>query len=449
MTDVMDTDVGMRAFKAMNRQEGQYALLLDENFDIIWQSDTLTGVLGHLDVVGRNGTEFIHPDDLELAVQTMVQVNEGGELYRQDDARYAPAAADIRVIDVHGVWHTMEVTIFNYLDDEEVGAVLCTCKMVRDRSDVARSIELLATGADMEEVLAVVARLADRSVGESTRVAIGWRDNGQVFITSAPGEPVLDARLAQAADLVWTLDLREPTIIDDLGDARLGGLGDLAADHGYRAAYLIPVEAPTGNEIIGAMVLWGRSTVDFDSSMQSPIHVAVRLAALAIADSRSKRALRWAASHDPLTGLPNRAEFGRRLDAIARTDIVLLYIDLDDFKPINDIYGHPVGDVVLVEVGRRMLGVLGPDDFVGRLGGDEFAVVCVGAGLQRGRRVADRIVTEIRRPITANGVALRIGASVGVAEGAQPLIPAVLVQRADEALYAAKHSGKNMVRVAS
>jgi diguanylate cyclase (GGDEF)-like protein len=445
----MDSDVGQRAFRAMNRQEGQYTLLLDENFDIIWQSDTLTGVLGYVDVVGRNGTEFIHPDDLEIAVATMVHVNEEGDLYRTDDARYAPAAADIRVIDVHGVWHTMEVTIFNYLDDPEIGAVLCTSKMVRDRSDVGRSIELLATGADMEDVLAVVCRLADRSVGESTHVAVGWRDNGQVFITTPAGESTVDERLAQAAELVWTLDLREPTTIDDLDDPRLGGLGELAVAHGYRAAFLVPIEAPTGNEIIGAMVLWGCSTVDFDSSMQAPIHVAVRLAALAIADSRSKRALRWAASHDPLTGLANRAEFGRRLDAIAQTDIVLLYIDLDDFKPINDIYGHPVGDTVLVEVGRRISAVLGPADFVGRLGGDEFAVVCASSGLQRGRRVADRIVAEIRRPILANGVALRIGASVGVAVGAQPLIPAVLVQRADEALYAAKHSGKNTVRVAS
>ena len=88
--------------------------------------------------------------------------------------------------------------------------------------------------------------------------------------------------------------------------------------------------------------------------------------------------LRWAASHDPLTGLANRAEFARRLDEAADGELVLLYIDLDDFKPINDAYGHPVGDIVLKEVGRRIADVIGPDDTVGRLGGDEFAVVCAG-----------------------------------------------------------------------
>jgi len=438
-----------RAFRAINRQEGQYALLLDEQFDIIWHSDTLTGVLGYENVCGRNGTEFIHADDLELALTTMVQVNQAGDLYSQNDARYAPAGADLRVIDVHGVWHTMEVTLYNYLDDPEIRAVLCTSRMVRDRSDVGRSIEMLATGADMESVLGVVARLADRSVGETTRVALAWREGNSIHTALADDETVLSVELARTAGLVWSEGLRAPLLIDDLDDPRLGGVGAAAAKEGFRACQLVPIEAPSGDDIIGAMILWGVSTIDFDTSMQSPLHVAVRLAALAIADSRSKRALRWAASHDPLTGLANRAEFGRRLDAMSSTDIVLLYIDLDDFKPINDAYGHPVGDMVLVEVGRRISAVLGPDDFVGRLGGDEFAVVCATPELARGRQVADRIVAEVRRPIIANGTALRVGASVGVAMGAQPLIPALLVQRADEALYAAKHSGKNIVRIAS
>jgi diguanylate cyclase (GGDEF)-like protein len=437
-----------RAFKSLNRQEGQYALLLDEAFDIVWHSESLTGVLGFDDLRGRNGIDFVHPDDLELALGTMILVNKGDDLYSHDDARYAPAAADVRLIDVHGVWHIFEVTLYNYLDDPDVRAVLCTCKLVRDRSDLATSIELLSTGEPMEKVLPFVARLADRSVGSTTRVAIAWRDGGRAHVVTAPDEHVMDPVLAGAAELVWTLGIRTPITIDDLNDRRLGGVGAVAAEHGFRAAYLVPINAPSGDEIIGAMILWGVTSVDFDTELHTPIHVAVRLAALAIADSRLKQKLRWDASHDPLTGLINRGAFEGRLDALAGIDIVLLYIDLDDFKPINDIYGHPVGDKVLIEVGKRITRVLGTADFVGRLGGDEFAVVCVTDDLVHGRSVADRIVAEIRKPIMTNGVALRIGASVGVAVGAQPLIPAVLVQKADEALYAAKHSGKNTVRVA-
>ena len=224
-------------------------------------------------------------------------------------------------------------------------------------------------------------------------------------------------------------------MVTDLDDPMFDGAGDVARVAGYRGAFIVPIEAPTGPEIIGAMVAWGASTVDFAAPTQSPVHVALRLAALAIADHRTKRSLRWAASHDPLTGLANRAEFARRLDDVAGADLVLLYIDLDDFKPVNDAYGHPVGDLVLQEIARRIEDVIGPHDTVGRLGGDEFAVVCSGiSDPLSGREVGDRIIAAIRAPLTINGLTLTVGASVGVAVGAHPLIPAVLVRSADEAL---------------
>ena len=439
----------LRAFTSFNRQEGQYALLLDENFDIVWHSESMTTLLGWESTIGRNATEFVHPDDLEIALQTMLQVNEDQLDHNRIGATYVPESADIRVIDVQGVWHTFEATTYNHLEDPEVGGVLCICKLVRDRSDVARSIHLLGTGADVDTVLPVVSRLAERSLGSGTRTAVAWRHGENLRVVTAIDEPAIDSRLSDAAKLVWSLGLIGPTVITDLDDPRLGGVGSVARENGFVAAFLVPIEAPTGSDIIGAMVAWGVTTVDLQVYSQSPIHVALRLAALAIADSRTKRTLRWAADHDPLTGLVNRAEFARHLDAMAGNDIVLLYIDLDDFKPINDLYGHPTGDIVLIEVGRRIAGVIGPNDFVGRLGGDEFAVVCGGTNDPlHGRDVADQIVAAIRKPIFANGVGLRVGASVGVAVGAHPLIPAVLVQRADEALYLAKNSGKNTVCLA-
>ena len=102
------------------------------------------------------------------------------------------------------------------------------------------------------------------------------------------------------------------------------------------------------------------------------------------------------------------------------------------------------------EVGRRIAGVLGPNDTVGRLGGDEFAVICAGmSDPGQGRTVGNRIIEAIRMPLIADGLRLTVGASVGVAVGAQPLIPAMLARRADEALYHAKHAGKNTVFLAS
>jgi diguanylate cyclase (GGDEF)-like protein len=445
----MDVD-DRRALTSLSRREGEFSLLLDEQFDILWHSSSLSAILGFDDLRGRNGTEFVHPDDLELVLRTMLQANEDDEAHNQLDPTHAPESADIRLLDVNGRWNVVEATTFDHLQDPAINGVLCTCRVVRDRSDVARAIELLGSGAPVDAVLPVVARLADRSMGGVARCAIARRHSQGTTAVTAVDEPALDPRLVEAVDLVWSLGLTESLIITDLDDPRLGGAGRVAAAAGYLAAYLVPIEAPTGSEIVGAMVTWGRSTIDFQAPLQSPLHVALRLAALAISDHGTKRALRWAASHDPLTGLANRAEFSRRLDELAADDLVLLYIDLDDFKPINDAHGHPVGDAVLVEVARRIANVIGSDDVVGRLGGDEFAVVSAGAGAaDRGRAIADRIIDAVRLPILANGLRLRVGASVGVAMGAQPLIPSVLIQQADEALYTAKNSGKNTVCLAS
>ena len=434
----------------MSRKEGEFTLLLDEQFDILWHSDSLSRVLGWPDLCGRNGTEFVHPDDLELVLATMMQVLQGGD-HDGLGPTFAPESADIRVADVNGVWHSFETTTWNHIDDPDVKGVLCTCRRVHDRSDVALAIEMLGSGTDVQQVVPVIARLADRSMGGAeVRTAFAWKQDERTIIVSASGAPPLDPRLADVAQVVWAKGLTAPLVVTNLHDPLLGGAGELAAARGYRGAFIVPIEAPGGPEILGAMVAWSASTVDFQAPKQSPLHVALRLAALAIADHRTKRTLRWAAAHDPLTGLANRAEFARRLDECAEGELVLLYIDLDDFKPINDAYGHPVGDIVLKEVGRRIADVIGPDDTVGRLGGDEFAVVCAGiSDPVQGRAVGNRIVKAIRMPLVANGLRLTVGASVGVAVGAQPLIPAMLARRADEALYHAKNAGKNTVWLAS
>ncbi|HEY4608954.1 MAG TPA: GGDEF domain-containing protein [Ilumatobacteraceae bacterium] len=433
----------------MSRKEGEFTLLLDAQFDILWHSDSLSRILGWDDLRGRNGTDFVHPDDLGLVLETMMQFG-GGPEHQSLDPAMGPEAADIRVVDVDGNWHSFETTTWNHLDDDAIGGVLCTCRRVHDRSDLTLAIEMLGSGAHVHEVLPIIARLANRSMGGSeVRTALAWKQDERIIIASAADVRPLDPRLADAARLVWTHNITIPIVVTDLDDPMFDGAGPIARAAGYRGVFIVPIEAPTGDEIIGAMVAWGASTVDFQAPNQSPVHVALSLAALAIADHGIKRSLRWAASHDPLTGLANRAEFARRLDDVANDDLVLLYIDLDDFKPINDLYGHPVGDVVLQEVAQRIADVIGPQDTVGRLGGDEFAVVCSGINdPASGREVGDRIIDAIRAPLFVNGLHLTVGASVGVAVGARPLIPAVLVRSADEALYTAKNSGKNVVCLA-
>lgn len=161
------------------------------------------------------------------------------------------------------------------------------------------------------------------------------------------------------------------------------------------------------------------------------------------------------ARHDPLTGLPNRALLADRLQqamAAARRDgqvLALMFIDLDKFKPINDSLGHAVGDVLLVEVARRVRNCVRESDTVARIGGDEFVVLLRTVDSESGAlAVADKIRVALGQPVCVGEHRLGVSASIGVA-----MFPAhgeddlALTQHADIAMYEAKARGGDAVYV--
>jgi diguanylate cyclase (GGDEF)-like protein len=158
------------------------------------------------------------------------------------------------------------------------------------------------------------------------------------------------------------------------------------------------------------------------------------------------------AAHDSLTELPNRAfltDFVARQLAHARRyqrDFSVLYIDLDGFKPVNDIHGHAAGDTVLCEVGRRLRTSLRESDVAARLGGDEFAVVLVDTSTEGARVIADKLIGILSAPYALAETSVRISASIGIAgcEDAAKM-GANILQLADTAMYLAKAAGKGRV----
>ena len=165
--------------------------------------------------------------------------------------------------------------------------------------------------------------------------------------------------------------------------------------------------------------------------------------------------LRHLAFHDPLSHLPNRALFQDRLEqALARAErhrrpVVVLFLDLDDFKVVNDSLGHQAGDALLQEVAARVRGCLRAEDTAARLGGDEFAVLLEEvAGQDEALVVADRIVAALRAPIDLAGRSVTVGLSIGVALSSRATERAdELLRRADLALYRAKADGKGSYAV--
>ncbi len=152
--------------------------------------------------------------------------------------------------------------------------------------------------------------------------------------------------------------------------------------------------------------------------------------------------LAYRALHDPLTGLPNRTLLTDRLSQAVRAvgrdqggGVAVLYLDLNGFKEINDTHGHATGDLVLIEVARRLTAAVRPADTVARLGGDEYAIVAEGLPAPDAMALAERIREALRPPIES----LTVVASVGTAHSTQAGLDAdTLLRQADADMYRAK-----------
>jgi len=160
------------------------------------------------------------------------------------------------------------------------------------------------------------------------------------------------------------------------------------------------------------------------------------------------------ANVDVLSGLPNRGRVRQLLGEALRSaaagnmPCAIMFLDLDDFKPVNDTFGHPKGDAVLRAVARRLVDEVGPDGHVGRMGGDEFAIVIPDAQARKQvEALADRIIASIKEPYQVDQTEIRIGVSIGCAFG--PIDGATvddLILKADLALYQAKDAGRGCAR---
>lgn len=172
---------------------------------------------------------------------------------------------------------------------------------------------------------------------------------------------------------------------------------------------------------------------------------------LALSDAKSMSDILHQALHDVLTGLPNRALFGDRLQhALQRADradgtgpgVGVLFIDLDRFKPVNDTFGHAAGDALLRVIAQRISSCLRGSDTAARLGGDEFAVLLEDlSSEQQAAELAQRVIDAIMEPVELPEQAVFVGASVGVATGILHSASEFL-RAADAAMYSAKDQGR-------
>ncbi len=181
------------------------------------------------------------------------------------------------------------------------------------------------------------------------------------------------------------------------------------------------------------------------------VRAVANILTTALARLRVEERMRHDAVHDPLTGLANRVLLRDRMEiALARCqreggETGVFFVDLDNFKRVNDVHGHATGDAVLAELGGRLQGALRPSDTVARLGGDEFVAICEQVDEAAAVALAQRIQEAVRLPLSVGGFSEGLSASIGIALGHEN--PDLLLAHADVAVYRAKAEGRGRISV--
>jgi diguanylate cyclase (GGDEF)-like protein len=277
-------------------------------------------------------------------------------------------------------------------------------------------------------------RLAAHALAEADRMKV-FADKAMEGLAILQGDTIVDAN-----DVFWQMSGLPP----DLRPERLT-VGEIIPGLSSVAA------ADRGEGFFeAAMVRRGHGELAVEASLRdtSLSGRACRLLVVRDISDRKAAAARIAhlAAHDPLTGVGNRPTFNRALaerlaEADARRPLGLLCIDLDRFKPVNDLYGHDVGDRVLIAVTKRIGGLLRGNELLARLGGDEFAVLTARPPALVSQ-LAEAIVEALARPFTVEDHPVSIGCSIGIAYAPADAADAqTLHSKADLALYRAQSDG--------
>lgn len=301
--------------------------------------------------------------------------------------------------------------------------------------DVAQSFAAIASEAFDARHTAVL--LPD---AEGTLQLVGGRNplEGRVA-------PILELRNTPRVTVVdeTTARIEYPELASAMRDVRL------------RSLSITPLVAD--DERLGLLVCFFGRRTEFDDHFFDLQKALGRQASQTLVRVRLQRRLAYLALHDQLTGVANRQLLQQQLDdAIERATALgeplsLLFLDVDEFKNINDRFGHAAGDAVLIELARRLSTGVRAGDVVGRIGGDEFVAICADADVKAGLSVAERVLALIQAPVpVATGVispSVSVGLAVYRPETDPPPTGEQLLIRADGAMYESKDAGKNRVTV--
>lgn len=328
----------------------------------------------------------------------------------------------------------------------------------------ASLLEMIARGQPLETILQSLALLVESLLlGIKASFLLFEEDTGRLHHGSAPSLPEAYVRLIDGLEAgpkvgscgtaAWR---REPVIVCDIfSDSLWEDYVEIAMRYGLRSCWSTPIMG-TGGSLLGTFALYSGTARSPSALDMELIEVATNIAGIAIDRKRSEERAHFMAHHDPLTGLSNRTlfwvQFSRALHEARREGrmVAITYLDLDNFKQINDVYGHAAGDEVLRATADRITSCIRASDIAVRLGGDEFAIVFSNPKHDEDgilRRV-EAIRAAVAQPTEVEGNVVMATCSIGVAfYPADGETPETLLAKADSAMYQAKRLGRDRFKI--
>jgi len=455
---VRDVSERRRAVQALEASERRLAALVGNASEMIYVLDpegrvtyanpAAIAVMGDPEELAEPGAVLsrLHADDRERGLAEMRRRLEqpGGETW-----------TDFRSRDRNGRWRNLEGLATNLTDDPSVGGIVVHARDVTERVRAAKLLAAqrevlvrIATGEPLAVCLEAVADLVlEQLPGALVQLGVVDRNlAGPVRLLVRKGameNAEGPAQCAQAMTQVLASRRPDQLAFHDLHCERL------------RGTTALPLVGSTSEDLLGILTVCVPEPAMLEELDPGVLDVARSMAKIALERQRDLDRLMEMALHDELTGLPNRTLFLDRLrqalEAERRTGTMsaVLFCDVDNLKVVNDSLGHSVGDQLLRDVAARIDELLRPGDTVARFGGDEFVVLASELrSEEEALLVAERIVRQVRTPLSVGGLDRVVTLSVGLAVATAPSADAdALLAQADAALYRAKALGRNRAEI--
>ena len=462
----------LKAARAAANERLSLQALIDRLPDNLWVKDVNSrfvianqvtaeriGVAGPADLIGKTDLELLPMSIAEKFFNDEQRIVRSGQpMIDMEEYVFDDAGGKIWIL-------TTKVPLRN--DQNEIFAVAGISRDIteRKRADALRDgqaqiLQMIATSAPLQDVLDRLMRLVESQLtGIFSSVLLLDERTSRLWHSAAPSLPEAYTKAIDGVAIgpnvgsCGTAAYRREAVIvaDIMTDPLWTDYKDLAGAHGIRSCWSTPIQSHNG-AVIGTFAMYSTTARKPTEAETRLIDVATRIAGIAIERKLAEERIHFMANHDALTGLPNRALLNDRLSQALlyaqRYDrwVTVLFIDLDNFKIVNDSLGHNAGDELLKAVARRMVDCVRATDTVVRLGGDEFVVLLldqpkspdiISATVQKLRSV-------IAQTVQLEGHDLRVTSSIGIANYPSDGTDAeALLANADAAMYRAKEIGRD------